>query len=241
MQYMHLSMQIDMCSCEGRLYRGIYADADRCDIGGCNEPRYKEMMPGYQPVSSSQSGKRTPRKIYRYFPIAHRLRRLFAHPIYSHLFRHGENMVTASTMPDRMEDIYFSERWRKLSSSVYNEDKSIGVCDVRVGFVLSADGASMSKFNSAEFSLTPFILSILNWPVKVRSKVQHLLFTGISPMNNKATAIYLGIKPYCHSSLTATLLSLHDIYTSDDYYSSGAMNHSLINSLSVCLSVRALD
>lgn len=153
------------------------------------------MMNGYV-ERPNQAVTWTARKVYRYFPIACRLRQLFAHPIYAHLFRHGETMMAKRTNQDCMEDIYFTKRWRKMCDSLplngEHFDKE-GVCDVRIGFVLSADGASMSKFNSAEFSLTPFILSILNWPVKVRTKVQHLLFTGISPMNNKATAIYLGM------------------------------------------------
>ncbi len=178
--------------CEKRLFRGPHSALHHCDL--CGEPRYKEMMPGYIHRAGSVATY-TPRKVYRYFPIAHRLRQLLAHPIYSKLFRHGERMMAANKDSNCMEDIYTSTRWKKMCDSLplhgERPDKP-GVCDLRIGFVLSADGASMSKFNSAEFSLTPFILSLLNWPVKVRTKVQHLLFTGISPMNNKATAIYLG-------------------------------------------------
>jgi hypothetical protein len=182
-----------MCVCERRLYRGPYSRARMCDV--CGECRYVEETSGYI-EHGPPSNKLTARKVYRYFPIALRLKQLFAHPIYARLFRHADKTRAESrrTHPNRMPDVYCSQRWDRFAKDIplKSEDPVNGVCDVRVGFCLSADSASMSKFNSAEFSLTPFILSLLNWPVKVRTKVHHLLFTGISPMNNKATAIYLG-------------------------------------------------
>jgi hypothetical protein len=187
-----------MCTCEERLYRGFYAAATSCDK--CGQPRYHEDTQTFKKHGRATT-KRTPRKVYRYFPIALRLKQLLAHPIYSRLFRHGENMRAQNRHRTRMPDIYCSQRWNEFANDLplFSEDAEKGVCDLRVGFVMSADSASMSKFSSAEFSLTPFILSLLNWPVKVRTKVQHLFFTGISPMNNKATAIYLGTHTHTHT------------------------------------------
>ena len=77
-------------------------------------------------------------------------------------------------------------------------NRAIAQCDRRIGFVLYADGASLSTWiKNNRFSFTPLILSILNLPIKIRN--QHLLTVGLCPINMKDIRIFLGI---CHANHT---------------------------------------
>jgi hypothetical protein len=139
---------------------------------------------------------------YRYFPIAYRLRQLFRNKLYSSLFKYADSHMHDYRKIDddygsydKLEDICHAPIWREFAKMfpLYSENSEKGICDRRVGFILSLDSASMSKFLSPEFSITPYILSILNFPIWFRCKPQHMLFTGISPANAKNTALYLGM------------------------------------------------
>lgn len=91
-----------------------------------------------------------------------------------------------------MKDVHHAPIWKKLQKDLPIYGEPNGRCHKRVGLILSADGASMSTFQAADFSLTPIILSILNWPVGLRTKALRMLVTGITPKNNKQTSLYLG-------------------------------------------------
>ena len=120
--------------CEKLLYYGDENESlDNCSV--CNEPRYKEDTLKHL----------TARKVFRYFPIEYRLRQLFNHRVYSHLFLYGDRNYEAKP-DDYMDDIHHAPIWQKLHDDLplFNSDKSVGVCDRHVGFILSADGASMS-------------------------------------------------------------------------------------------------
>ena len=185
------------------LYNGNHNELVYCPK--CEHPRYKEDTEAHL-TNRIQAGKKndnynhltrdknTPLKVYRYFPITPRLKQLFNHRYFSKLFDYGDK--SAEKKPrDVMMDIHHAPIWEKLHKDLplYNADKTEGVCDKRVAFILSADGASMSSFQAADFSLTPILLSILNYPIGVRIKPQQMLVTGITPKNNKNTSIYLGI------------------------------------------------
>jgi hypothetical protein len=195
---------------------------DRCPK--CAHPRYKEdtqpvlefcksLNLTYLPDEWNARTRRinTACLVYRYFPISARLRQLFKHKAYSRYFRYGDGHMFNDD-PDKIDDVHQSPRWLQFSRSIplkselaeMTSDERVNVdvasaADVRVGLLLSADSASLSKFGSNEFSLTPIVLSILNWPVKIRHQVEHLLFTGITPMNHKALDIYLGTIVHCFS------------------------------------------
>jgi hypothetical protein len=91
-----------------------------------------------------------------------------------------------------MEDIHHAPVWDDFKKRLPITGEPNAICDRRVAFIMTADSASMSSFNAADFSLTPFILATLNWPIAIRAKAQHLFFTGITPINNKHTSIYFG-------------------------------------------------
>lgn len=141
-----------------------------------------------------------PRKVFRYFPIAPRIAKLFAHPVYSHLFTYGDKHTVHEDGADFMEDVHQSPAWTEFQTRIPYpgeceiEEEAEGLADRRVAFMLSADAASMSKWQSQEMSITPYILTILNWPIWVRCKEEFLLFVGISPKNCKNEKLYLGKK-----------------------------------------------
>lgn len=138
----------------------------------------------------------TPRFVYRYFPLSHRLRQLFAHPVYSRFFLYGDSRID---LPGgEIGDIHQADVWKtfKAKYPLKSEEGETGIrgtCDRRVAFLVSADGASLSSWiKNNKFSYVPIILSLLNWPIWIRSKVEHLLFTGICPINAKNTSLFLG-------------------------------------------------
>jgi hypothetical protein len=188
-------VQIHVCVCEECLYFGANKELNYCPI--CNEPRYLQDTAAYKSRHGKKRNnkKNTPRKVLRYFPIADRLKQLFNHPIYSRFFTYDQYNIKQREKKNEkevMEDIHHAPIWDDFKNDLptYKEKGEHGVCDKRVAFIMTADSASMSSFNAADFSLTPFILSILNWPIAVRTKRNHLLYTCITPINNKQTFIY---------------------------------------------------
>ena len=191
--------QYDVCSNECILYRGTYTKYTECPT--CQHPRYMNFNENNNNNNNDVTVHAKSCKTYRYFPIASRLRQLFSNKLYSTLFKYADShmhdyrtMDDNSYSYDKMEDICHTPLWRSFAKQfpLYSEDNLNGKCDRRVGFILSLDSASMSKFLSPDFSITPFILGILNFPVWFRCKPQHMLFTGISPANAKNTSLYLG-------------------------------------------------
>ena len=157
----------------------------------CREARYIEDTPSYNRIFKHKSRKKTARKVYRYFPLTNRLRQLFNHRIYSRLMRFSETHHQSDPRKDVIEDIHHAPVWDDFKRQLPITGEPNAVCDRRVAFMMTADAASMSSFNAADFSITPLILSCLNWPIHIRNKPQRLLYTGITPVDNKQTTIYL--------------------------------------------------
>lgn len=191
--------------CENFLYDGENSKLTQCGV--CNEARYVEDTEIYKRVHGQRKKKvrsyiKTPRKVYRYFPLKHRLKQLFAHPIYSQLFgwadQHEQERINRGE-EDVVQDIHHAEVWtdfrkRLPLKTASNPD---GICDRRVAFMMTADSASMSTFKQVNFSITPIILAILNWPITMRYKAKHLLYTGIPPANCKNTSLYFSNIKHC--------------------------------------------
>jgi len=184
------------------LFRGPYSRLNECPK--CQESRWLPSAPAAQlrkrhdktPVAAFSLSSR-PRKVFRYFPIAPRLAKLFAHPVYSHLFTYGDKHTVHEDGLDSMEDIHHTPAWTGFQKRLPFAEECVGegeegLCERRVAFMLSADAASLSKWQSQEMSITPYILTILNWPIWERCKEEFLLFVGISPKNCKNERLYLG-------------------------------------------------
>lgn len=190
-------IQIHVCVCEEFLYYGVNKDLTSCLKCRGIFLTISSITTMACINTSILNVSWFIRKVLRYFPITDRLKQLFNHPIYSHFFTYDQHNIQKRNNDnnydkDVMEDIHHAPIWKEFMDDLptYNEKGAAGECDKRVAFIMTADSASMSSFNAADFSLTPFILSILNWPINIRTKRNHLLYTIITPINNKQTSIY---------------------------------------------------
>ena len=135
-------LKIHVCPNECVLYRGKLKNKSFCPR--CNEARFQEDVNEFH-VRVRQLGIRfiftddiseklkryKPRKVYRYFSIAQRLRAMFSNSAFAKLLRYGDD----HSVPERdyvLTDIHEAPIWREHFETHLPRDS----CDVRVAFSL---------------------------------------------------------------------------------------------------------
>lgn len=200
-------LKIDACPSEHILYRGCYAQADRCPTAGCKTPeRYNEDTESFKRVHGDGAVReRTGRHVLRYSPLIPRLRALIAHPVFSHLFYFGDrNMKSAN--PDVADDIHQCELYARFARVFpLRSEGAHGICDIRVPLGLSADRASLSKHKMrTDFAALPILLNIISWPLHIRSKEKYLLLSALPPLKSHNPALFFGNNKHAYSLLFYT-------------------------------------
>jgi hypothetical protein len=198
-------VQIDACLNECLLFRGPYADDDKCVK--CGEYRYAEDTEAHKRAqlllgveideNASLSQKKqtyTARYTYRYCPVIPRLKSLIAHAVMSGIFPYADdNMYN----PDKniADDIHQAPIYHRFARHfpLKRQDPVNGVCDIRVALGIGADRASMSKHKQRnDYAVLPILLSIINWPIWFRTKEKHLLLVGLPPLKSHNPKIFFG-------------------------------------------------
>jgi hypothetical protein len=121
-----------------------------------------------------------------YCPLIPRLKYLISHPIFSHLFWYADShMVNAD--PNVVDDTHQSPMYAKAKSFF------AGTADLCVFFGLSADRASISKHKIKHgYAILPVLLSIVNWPIWIRTQEKYLLLSALPPKHIKDPTICFG-------------------------------------------------
>ena len=162
-------------------------------------------------VTVSQSRKKgstkTPRHVYRYCPMIPMLKELIAHPVFSHLFRHGDTNMKMGNADARsrseMNDIHQSPCYHRFAAMfpLKSEDPVNGTCDMRIALAAGADRASLSKHKQhATYAVLPILAMILNWPIHVTSKETHLLLVGVPPFKSHNPSLFFRKLPHAMQS-----------------------------------------
>lgn len=89
--------------------------------------------------------------------------------------------------------------------------------DRRVGLALSADGAAMHTWGSLRgngSSITPFLLSFLNLPMKLRMLSPYQLLAGVPEADSNNEHLYLGTCTMSYIITTCTCM--HAQWCSND-------------------------
>ena len=216
----HIVMQIDACPNECLLYRGTYANDDRCRK--CGECRFEQDMDEFKHAHEIAIGravaqhvpiaekkiKYKARYVYRYCPLIPRLKTLIAHPVLSVLLKYADGHMVNED-PNIADDIHQAPAYHKFAQHfpLFNSDHSTGICDYRIALGIGADRASMSKHKQRnDYAVLPILACIMNWPIWFRSKEKHLLTVGVPPLKSHNPSVFFG------NERNALCLTQHLIY-----------------------------
>ena len=155
----------------------------------------------------------TPRYELLYCPLIPRLKYLLAHPVFSHLFIHGDENQKKWKPGEPVNDIHQAHLWKRFASlfplttpdaepDTRAHEYSQGKCDVHVAFGLSADRASLSKQKmNNNYACLPILLNIINWPIWIRNREEFLLLCALPPIHEKDPKLAISNKR--HQSILA--------------------------------------
>ncbi|XP_072043489.1 uncharacterized protein [Amphiura filiformis] len=150
----------DMCPDDHVIFTGQFAQLDKCPKKGCGKSRYSDMQ------------KKIPVKKLPYLPLLPRIKRLLEIPRIKSL------MILKQPGPPApvMRDVWDAP----MLAHLYQEGAFGEVCK-ELFFGISIDGFDPFSHNKLSYSMTPVIMTCLNFPPEVRHKLGYMLLSTIIP------------------------------------------------------------
>ena len=128
------------------------------------------MSDRYKDISN-----KLPYRTFIYLPIGPKIKRLYGDATMAKLLQQHCN----STESSKVYDIHQSSRWHTAYSStgLFSGDKR------GISLALCTDGVNPFSHNRVSYSMWPIILTILNFPRKIRNLYGNMILAGIIPGN----------------------------------------------------------
>jgi hypothetical protein len=164
---------IHACGKRCVLFRGEYADAERCPK--CDGPRF-----------SDADRKKYPVKVLRHFPIIPRLQRMFRSPAISSLMKwHEKNRSDREGGDGLRRHPCDSKAWKHFHNNV---DPSFADDARNIHFTLAADGVNPFKQTRSTWSTWPVTLLNYNLPPWLCTKKFFLMICLLLPGKQLVTS-----------------------------------------------------
>lgn len=174
------------------LFRGEYADL--CECPTCHSKRYM------------RAGSTEPVRRFIYLPIGPRLVRLFGTPNLSEMVQSHQG----GTSKEEIWDIHDSEAWNKeYSPNGQFQGDSRGI-----SLALCTDGVCPFSGNRITYSMWPIVLTVLNFPRKIRMLFGNMWLAGIVP--GSGTKEPQSLSPYLEV-IADEIISLNGTQIFDSY------------------------
>lgn len=180
--YVVKKVVFDVCVNECVIFRnsGTLQCADMLQCPVCGENRYNTN-------SSSKTKRPVSRRRFTYIPIGPRLARLYGEVNLAQLVMSHPG---SDYDGDEMWDVHHSASWKEL----YSENGYFGGDKMGISFALELDGVNPFHNIGAIYSMTPIMLTILNFPRHIRNAFGNINLVGIIPGKEKSESS--NVSPY---------------------------------------------
>lgn len=176
--YLVQKIKFSVCQNDCIVYRDSakysYKYFTKCPV--CDTPRY---------VTPEKKNKKVSKRCFSYIPVGPRLARFYGGANLGQIIQShptAESSDISLDVDDEMWDIHDSPTWKTL----YSKDGFFSGDRMGLSLALEMDGVNPFHNIGVSYSMTPIMLTVINWPRHMRNAFGNIMLVGIIPGNNRS-------------------------------------------------------